>query len=541
MVHIPLRTSVLLKATGILLVALSYGLTIHLHSRCTTADTSLRIVNAQDHSADYDLPPDPKSGSRPQRHVSFQSTEIPPEIQSKNSSTLALLRSFSAESAPIMMGTPVPPERPVRVRILLFEHKKREISFRPGPMAAISDELLNICMDGFARSPHFDLVNWTIVPDFTLQPDFCLPEVNDDDDTTVNNNHDEIVWVADMRRIVLIGTYTISRQLVQLAQSTLAHHRARNTTPPTIRVVFMDFRDRIVSKTLCTKGVLELGQLLGRHNVRFVLQQVVRGREWSDKGQFPTGATVWDSHRDAKCFGGPILHVPYTVRSDYAEAVQQLYPSFLRYNDHDSTNTTTTFQTTPTRNMDPERTLTPADTFRPVDVAHFWGTRGAERHAKLRNSVTELLLGLQKNETNISTAERRRPWIIVADFVSSAAGNGRTNVASSYLQALLTTKIVVVAQRDHWEDHYRLFEAIVGGALVMTDPMLSLPEGLVDRTNIVVYHSLSHLQELLEYYLDPRNEDERLSIAREGWTVAMTRHRTFHWMEQIFFGRRLSA
>mgnify|MGYP002173386837 CR=1 FL=1 len=97
---------------------------------------------------------------------------------------------------------------------------------------------------------------------------------------------------------------------------------------------------------------------------------------------------------------------------------------------------------------------------------------------------------------------------------------------------------MVVAQRDAWEDHYRLFEGIVGGALVMTDPMLSLPDGYVDRENIVIYKSTDELRQLIVYYLE--HTEERLDIARKGWNLAMSRHRTYHWMEELFFGQPLT-
>ena len=440
-----------------------------------------------------------------------------------------LLGLFSAQPSPILNNMLVPPKRAIRVRILLFDHKKRSVTFRPGPTAAISDEMLNIVMDGLSQSPYFELLNATIIPDFTVQPDYVLHEDGDD-----------VVWIADMRRTVFGHSYTIPRQLVQLAAGTVQHH------PHTkIHVVLADFRDRILSSTLCTKGVRELQTLLGRGRVRSVLQQVVRGRHWSDAVQFPVMGQVWDSRQDIACFGGvPTLHVPYTVRSDYADCISSLYPSFL-----------------------PNDTLLsnalPVDTVRPVDVAHFWGGR-LEGHAKLRNAVTDLLLELEAVHNTTD-----RPWKVIADFVSTAAKEGRTQVFSGYLEALLTTKIVVVAQRgmfctlgerlvfyctcfltrstspasthfiDDWEDHYRLFEAITGGALVMTDPMWSLPEGLVHGQSIIVYNSLDHLQEQIEYYLE--HPDERLAIARSGYKVAMTKHRTVHWMERIFFGETLTV
>lgn len=81
---------------------------------------------------------------------------------------------------------------------------------------------------------------------------------------------------------------------------------------------------------------------------------------------------------------------------------------------------------------------------------------------------------------------------------------------------------------------------MIGGALVLSDFMWSLPDGLVDGESIVLYHSLEHLQELILYYLDPQHTDERLAIAQGGWTVAMQRHRSYHWMEALFFGRPLT-
>jgi spore maturation protein CgeB len=127
---------------------------------------------------------------------------------------------------------------------------------------------------------------------------------------------------------------------------------------------------------------------------------------------------------------------------------------------------------------------------------------------------------------------------VVGNLVSSMGSVGRTSYQKDYIQALLTTKIVVVAQRDQWEDHYRFFEAIIGGALVMTDPMLTLPDGYVDGGNILIYQSLDHMRDLIIYYLE--HPEERLEIARKGWELAMNRHQTFHWMEETFFGKALS-
>ena len=67
----------------------------------------------------------------------------------------------------------------------------------------------------------------------------------------------------------------------------------------------------------------------------------------------------------------------------------------------------------------------------------------------------------------------------------------------------------------------------------MTDPMLILPRGLVEGKSIVVYHSLDDLVSKVSYYLDA--EQERFSIALEGYRVAMENHRSWHLMETIVF------
>jgi len=105
---------------------------------------------------------------------------------------------------------------------------------------------------------------------------------------------------------------------------------------------------------------------------------------------------------------------------------------------------------------------------------------------------------------------------------------------------MLRSKIIVLSQRDEWEDQYRLMEAMVSGAMVMTDAMLSLPTGYHDALNIVEYHSAVDLLDKITYYLDPQHESERLAIATQGRTLAMTRHRSWHRMEEIIFGRIMS-
>jgi hypothetical protein len=438
-------------------------------------------------------------------------------------SPLFPLDSFRAKYAPIIprsiTGEPPSKERPVRIRALLFDHQKKHISFRDGDTWAISDEVLNICMDGWERSPYFDFVKATVIPDFHEKPDYVLRERQD------------IVWVVDMRRILKTQKYTVWEQLLDTANKTLQWQKQQHgndVITTYLKVVLMDYRDRSMNPSHCKKEIVQLIDLLGKGNVASVKQQIVRKRLWNETSNFPDPGFIWDSSKDEVCFGRPTLRVPYTVRSDYAEAVQETYHQFLAATEQDSSSSNSA------------SLLLPPDTVRTrTDVAHFWTFKKLGSNAAvLRNAVTSLVVSLNGTTPFGSSL---KPLTVIGAAVSMRNAIGRTNVSKEYLESLLTTKIVVVAQRDNWEDHYRLFEAISCGALVMTDPMLSLPDELVDGENIIVYRSLDHLRKLVLYYLDPAHNDERLRIARAGWKLAMGRHRTYHWMEELFFGQRISA
>jgi spore maturation protein CgeB len=91
-----------------------------------------------------------------------------------------------------------------------------------------------------------------------------------------------------------------------------------------------------------------------------------------------------------------------------------------------------------------------------------------------------------------------------------------------------------VTQRDKWEDHYRLFEALVTGPFVITDRVLSLPQGLQNGTSVIECTSAEDLRSKIIYFL--AHPEERLAIARHDRFVAMTRHRSWHRIEEIIFG-----
>jgi hypothetical protein len=151
------------------------------------------------------------------------------------------------------------------------------------------------------------------------------------------------------------------------------------------------------------------------------------------------------------------------------------------------------------------------------------GTLVGTVESRLRHLVSETVLDMGKSE-GIN---------VFVDVAGEAARNGRRKVKSEYIDTLLNSKIVVVTQRDSWEDHYRLFEALVTGGLVLTDRMLSLPAGLVNGTNVIEFISQEDLRSKIRYFLS--HPDERIEIARQGRLVAMSQHRSWHRIEEIIF------
>lgn len=145
-------------------------------------------------------------------------------------------------------------------------------------------------------------------------------------------------------------------------------------------------------------------------------------------------------------------------------------------------------------------------------------------HSNLRQTVSATIDNMGKNDG----------VIVFVGLAGDAVRTGRRGVKSVYIDALLNSKINVVTQRDSWEDHYRLFEALVTGGMVITDKMLSLPAGLKNGTNIIECISQEDLRSKILYYLS--HSEERIEIARQGRLVAMTQHRSWHRIEEIIFG-----
>ena len=170
--------------------------------------------------------------------------------------------------------------------------------------------------------------------------------------------------------------------------------------------------------------------------------------------------------------------------------------------------------------------LDPVNLPRPKDVAHFWNAN-MTRKAVLRSSVSREVM-------HLATLHPERNLTLFCDIVGKRGKDGRNGVSHEYTQALLEFKVVVLAQRDRYEDHFRLFEAMTSGALIMSDQALAFPWGIVDTDTIVVYKTIQEMQDKILYYLD--HPEERLRIAWARRDLALNHHRRWHRYEDLLLG-----
>jgi len=260
---------------------------------------------------------------------------------------------------------------------------------------------------------------------------------------------------------------------------------------------------------------------------RYTKSSVVQGRYWNRTKQWTEPGTVIIENSD-DLLDGPVLHAPQHLRETF---VRQLY------------NVTSTYYGTDSLTLD----VVTDKKYRTTHVAHFWRKGGNLEYAFLRRRISvDIVRLLDKNEGDKDRGKaddervgsKRYRWLV--RMLGDDDAIERNRVCPEYVRQLLSTRIVVVAQHDEWEDHFRLMESMASGALVMADAMLAPPYGLEDKVNIVFYDSLASFERLLFYYLDPRNEKERRAIARRGMGFALGRQRGWHRVEELLFGKALT-
>lgn len=83
---------------------------------------------------------------------------------------------------------------------------------------------------------------------------------------------------------------------------------------------------------------------------------------------------------------------------------------------------------------------------RATDVRTFWNSSVCNMHCAFRNKISEIVRSMPERHSGIDAN---------TDVVGFIHNKGRNAVHPDFIQALLTTKIIVLAQRDRWEDHVR--------------------------------------------------------------------------------------
>lgn len=251
-------------------------------------------------------------------------------------------------------------------------------------------------------------------------------------------------------------------------------------------------------------------------------RSVVRDRHWnSTTNQTEPGHVQNYGNNWTHFSAAPVHHIPFCVRSDLVQALENLTRTEFNYSSQ-----------LPFVDWNIESA---SSWNRSIDVAHFWPARGPGVDRGKYEPLSQL-----RDTVSLTLEERmQQQYVVFAGLAGEAQHNGRSTVHMEYPRRLLQSKIVVVAQKDVWEDHYRLMEALVSGAMVLSDVMLTLPQGLEDGKSLRFYHNQSHLCDLVDYYL--QHDSGRVRIAREGRQVAMRRHRSWHRMEEVVFGRILSV
>jgi hypothetical protein len=186
----------------------------------------------------------------------------------------------------------------------------------------------------------------------------------------------------------------------------------------------------------------------------------------------------------------PILHSPLFLRESFVNTILA-----------------TTSGVAPVNNKKIKRT---------TDVGFFWNNGDYSHYAFYRRDIAKIIKTLHHSKISNNVVMENEVALAYTDIKEYDAGN----VQLQYISKLLNCKIVVVTQRDEWEDQYRLMESLASGAMVMTDNMLAMPAGLVDKVNIIVYDSPQALKQLIRYYIHPNHRQERQRVAKSAYERA---------------------
>lgn len=255
-----------------------------------------------------------------------------------------------------------------------------------------------------------------------------------------------------------------------------------------------------------------LETLIPRTSIRLTRRNIVERRHWDRHQQWIEVGDLAPND-GILLSGGPILHSPHVLRSEFVSLLQETLAGITNQEDKNK------------KIVHRKRSKDLIHSWRPDDYSHY---------SFFRRQVSEIVASLDR------VYSRSREIHAVVNVSGKVERLEQNMIDAKYVDRLLSAKVVVVAQRDEWEGHYRLWEALASGALVLTDDTLALPEGLVNGTSIVVYDSAESLREHLLHYLSNKNDKQRVRIAQQGFDIAMGRHQSWHRLEEILFGQALT-
>jgi hypothetical protein len=248
--------------------------------------------------------------------------------------------------------------------------------------------------------------------------------------------------------------------------------------------------------------------LVGDDNVQMTKRGIVGGRVWDSERQWVVSGSILANKHN-------VIYTPFPLRETIVARVNK----YIREKKKE-------------RHLEK---LRPVDSKRSTDVAFFWRKGDNSHYANLRREVGEIVLSMH----GVSLGNRKIRTLVRIFGDEDEIENDI--VQTRYVYEMMGTKAIVVAQRDEWEDHFRLMDSLASGALVISDIMIGLPGGLAHGKNILLYDSAESLKKTLSYYLHPDNDRERFSIAKRGWELVMGHHRCWHRMEESVFGSAYTA
>jgi len=170
---------------------------------------------------------------------------------------------------------------------------------------------------------------------------------------------------------------------------------------------------------------------------------------------------------------------------------------------------------------------------RKTDLSHFWRKGDYSHYSFLRRLVGEKIMSYDH-----LVPEKHTRWVMW--IMGDEEHVQLHQVKEAYVTALLSSKVVVIAQKDEWEDHYWLMDSLASGALVLSNAMVAPPTGLINGTNIVFYDSAVLLMWLIHYYLNPEQGEEWLSIVQKGMEYVLGSQQPWHAFEWLLFGKPLT-